>query len=125
LNNSTVGYNYYEEYFILNNNVPDSVVILPGASPNFGTFDGYIFEFAVRQYQYPCWDINDSWIIDVANGSAYHIAGTTGDLKNNTANYIDAGVYYKVSVTISNYASGSVDFYVSDVLAGNQIMHWS
>ena len=120
--NTSIGAFEITEYFIYNDNVNDYLLIMPGvdtgAPNNNGDFSGNILTASVKQYFYNCWDLNASWIIDATNEWAFHVAGTTGDLVNNTANYVDAGGYYKASVQLSGYVSGSVDFYVSDVLAG-------
>lgn len=116
LNNSIIGYNYYEEVFFYDDNLNDYLNVYPGAALAYDDFDGNIFEYAIIQYTFNCWDFNLSWIVD--EGVVSHIAGTTGDLIDISPNYINAGGYYKASVTVSNYVSGSVDFYVSDVLAG-------
>lgn len=111
-----------EDIFIYNDNVNDYLLIMPGqdtgAPNNTGTWDGDIKNISVKQFFYDCWDINGSWIIDKGRKWAFHVAGTTGNLVNNTANYVNAGGYYKASVTVSTYVSGSVDFYVGNILAG-------
>ena len=82
----------------------------------YTTFEGYLDSASVKEVTFNCWDLNNSWI--VGTGSVSHILNTVGDLVDTSPNYINAGGYYKASVTVSNYVSGSVDFYVSDVLAG-------
>lgn len=79
-------------------------------------FIGYINDVSLKEIIYDCWSYNFGWILD--NGFASHVTGYTLDLVDTSPNYINAGGYYKASVTVSNYVSGSVDFYVSDVLAG-------
>ncbi len=82
----------------------------------YTTFEGYLNSASVKEITFNCWNLNNSWI--VGTGSVSHIFNTVGDLVDTSPNYINAGGYYKASVTISEYVSGSVDFYVSDVLAG-------
>lgn len=82
----------------------------------YTTFEGYLDSASVKEVTFNCWDLNNSWI--VGTGSVSHILNTVGDLVDISPNYINAGGYYKASVTISEYVSGSVDFYVSDVLVG-------
>lgn len=80
-------------------------------------FVGYIDEISVKEISYNLWQPNGGWLLD--NGIACHIEGQTGDLKDINANYIDAGGYYVGAFTLSGYVQGSVDFYISDVLAGS------
>lgn len=79
-------------------------------------FVGYIDEISVKEISYDYWNPNGGWLLD--NGYACHIDGQIGDLKDISANYIDANGYYVGSFTLSSYTQGNVEFWISDILAG-------
>ena len=79
-------------------------------------FTGSVSNVSVKILNFSDWDYNDSWIL--SDGQACHIPGEIGDLEETVANYIDAGDYYKVKVTVSGMTQGYVSIKISDVVAG-------
>ena len=79
-------------------------------------FTGSVTNVSVKVINFAKWDYNDSWIL--SDGQACHIPGQIGDLEETVANYLDAGSYYKLEVTVSSRTAGSVTVNISDVNTG-------
>ena len=79
-------------------------------------FTGSVTNVSVKVINFAKWDYNDSWIL--SDGQACHIPGQIGDLEETVANYLDAGSYYKLEITVSSRTAGSVTVNISDVNTG-------
>jgi hypothetical protein len=79
-------------------------------------FTGSVTNVSVKIINFAKWDYNDSWIL--SDGQACHIVGEIGDLEETVANYLDAGSYYKLEITVSSRTAGSVTVNISDVNTG-------
>lgn len=96
---------------IFNDAVYDWVMIKPTLD-----FDGYINSISVKEKTFTYWNTNNGWQLN--DGLACHINGQTGELKDISANYINANGYYVGSFSLSSYTQGYVEFWISDILAG-------
>lgn len=62
---------------------------------------------SLREVTFGAWANNSAWVL--SGGIACKvIAGSTGELEDISPNYVDAGEYYQVTFTVSNYSSGTV-----------------
>lgn len=84
--------------------------------PTGTDFAGTIDNVVMREVIFASWDPNASWYL--ADGKACHIEGTSGTLEESVTDYILAGERYWLTITASSIQAGSVQVYISNILAG-------
>lgn len=84
--------------------------------PSYALSTIYLDNISVRQVTFDYWTHNGSWMI--SNGAACHIGGTTGLLIQNVADYILAGEYWTVTITVTGWTTGTCDVYLATDLCG-------
>jgi hypothetical protein len=79
-------------------------------------FDGSISATSVKSETLAGWETNGGWVF--SNNLMCHIEGETGVLEQDVADYINAGGYYMISVSVNGYVQGQLDVYIANVKVG-------
>jgi len=78
-------------------------------------FAGTLDSVTIKQITYAAWEPNGQW--SLASGRACKAQLGTGILEETVADYIVAGGYYQLKFTVTDYESGTLVPFVSDVQA--------
>lgn len=103
----------HTEIVYLSTGLNQLVSICPNTADDF---TGWVNSVSVKLVTFNAWDPNASWTL--GDDTACHIEGSTGILTETVADYMLIGEYWEVEITASGVVAGTVDVYISDILAG-------